>query len=242
MTVNRMSLDGAQRRRLYLFRHGAVDYVDQDGKVVPDPDVVSLNTKGRSQADAMGQLFAEVSIDRVICSGLARTRETAQRVMGERKLAIEVNGGLEEIRPATGEGTDHLDLVEDIAFSHWRAADDGSRFLGGEQYADFYARIAATFESILAEEDWHNLAVFAHGGTNAAIIGWASGLGLSAFGVIDQATCCLNVIDFDVDARDGQLLRKSIRGMNITADDPAKGRRHSGDMESLAKHLMSFTS
>jgi probable phosphoglycerate mutase len=242
MTVNRMSLDGAQRRRLYLFRHGAVDYVDQDGKVVPDPDVVSLNTKGRSQADAMGQLFAEVSIDRVICSGLARTRETARRVMGERKLAIEVNGGLEEIRPATGEGTDHLDLVEDIAFSHWRAADDGSRFLGGEQYADFYARIAATFESILAEEDWHNLAVFAHGGTNAAIIGWASGLGLSAFGVIDQATCCLNVIDFDVDARDGQLLRKSIRGMNITADDPAKGRRHSGDMESLAKHLMSFTS
>jgi probable phosphoglycerate mutase len=242
MTVNRMSLDGAQRRRLYLFRHGAVDYVDQDGKVVPDPDVVSLNTKGRSQADAMGQLFAEVSIDRVICSGLARTRETAQRVMGERKLAIEVNGGLEEIRPATGEGTDHLDLVEDIAFSHWRAADDGSRFLGGEQYADFYARIAATFESILAERDWQNLAVFAHGGTNAAIIGWASGLGLSAFGVIDQATCCLNVIDFDVDARDGQLLRKSIRGMNITADDPAKGRRHSGDMESLAKHLMSFTS
>jgi probable phosphoglycerate mutase len=242
MTVNRMSLDGAQRRRLYLFRHGAVDYVDQDGKVVPDPDVVSLNTKGRSQADAMGQLFAEVSIDRVICSGLARTRETAQRGMGERELAIEVNGGLEEIRPATGDGTDHLDLVEDIAFSHWRAADDGSRFLGGEQYADFYARIAATFESILAEEDWHNLAVFAHGGTNAAIIGWASGLGLSAFGVIDQATCCLNVIDFDVDARDGQLLRKSIRGMNITADDPAKGRRHSGDMESLAKHLMSFTS
>ena len=237
----RTSLDGAQRRRLYLFRHGAVDYVDQDGKVVPDPDVVLLNVKGQSQADAMGQLFAEVSIDRVICSGLARTRETARRVMGKRNLTIEVNAGLEEIRPATGDGTGNLDLVADIAFSHWRAADEGSRFLGGEQYADFYTRIAATFESILAEEDWQNLAIFAHGGTNAAIIGWASGLGLSAFGVIDQATCCLNVIDFDVDANDKRLLRKSIRGMNITADDPAKGRRHSGDMESLAKYLMRFT-
>jgi len=237
----RMSLDGAKRRRLYLFRHGAVDYVDQDGKVVPDPDVVLLNVKGQSQADAMGQLFAEVSIDRVICSGLARTRETARRVMGKRNLTIEVNAGLEEIRPATGDGTGNLDLVADIAFSHWRAADEGSRFLGGEQYADFYTRIAATFESILAEEDWQNLAIFAHGGTNAAIIGWASGLGLSAFGVIDQATCCLNVIDFDVDANDKRLLRKSIRGMNITADDPAKGRRHSGDMESLAKYLMRFT-
>lgn len=237
----RMSLDGAQRRRLYLFRHGAVDYVDQDGKVVPDPDVVLLNVKGQLQADAMGQLFAEVSIDRVICSGLARTRETARRVMGKRNLTIEVNAGLEEIRPATGDGTGSLDLVEDIAFSHWRAADEGSRFLGGEQYADFYTRIAATFESILADEDWQNLAVFAHGGTNAAIIGWASGLGLSAFGVIDQATCCLNVIDFDVDADDRRLLRKTIRGMNITADDPAKDRRHSSDMESLAKYLMRFT-
>ena len=117
-----------------------------------------------------------------------------------------------------------------------------SFFLGGEQYADFYARITATFVSILADEDWQNLAVFAHGGTNAAIIGWASGLGLSAFGVIDQATCCLNVLDFDVDANDGQLLRKTIRGMNITADDPAKGRRHSGDMESLARTLMRFAS
>ncbi len=242
MTDNRMSLDGAQRRRLYLFRHGAVDYVDPNGKVVPDPDIVSLNEKGQSQADTMGQLFAEVAIDRVICSGLARTRETARRVVGKRSLTIEVNAGLEEIRPATRDGTGNLDLIEDIAFSHWRATEKGSQFLGGELYADFYARIATTIESILADPGWNNLAVFAHGGTNAAILGWTTGLGLSAFGVIDQATCCLNIIDFDVDADEQRLLRKTVRGMNITADDPAKGRRHSGDMESLAKYLMRFTS
>lgn len=242
MADRRISLDGAHRRRLYLFRHGAVDYVDEQGKVVPDPDSVSLNEKGLAQADAMGQLFAEVAVDRVICSGLARTRETARRVMGGRALKIEVATGLEEIRPATRDGTAGLNLIEDIAFSHWRAADSGSRFLGGEQYADFYERIAATFESILADPDWQNLAIFAHGGTNAAILGWVTGLGLSAFGVIDQATCCLNVIDFDIDSNDGRLLRKTVRGMNITVDDPAKSRRHSGDMESLAKHLMRFRS
>jgi broad specificity phosphatase PhoE len=242
MTDKRTSIDGAQRRRLYLFRHGAVDYVDQDGKVVPDPDVVSLNVKGQSQADAMGQMFAEVTVDRVICSGLARTRETARRVIGKRDLAIEIDAGLEEIRPATRDGTGNLNLIEDIAFSHWRAVDDGSRFLGGELYADFYVRIAATFESILADPGWQNLAVFAHGGTNAAILGWVTGLELSAFGVIDQATCCLNVIDFDIDSSDRRLLRKSVRGMNITVDDPAKGQRHSGDMESLARNLMRFAS
>ncbi len=241
MADKRMSLDGAQRRRLYLFRHAAVDYVDQDGKVVPDPDTVSLNVKGQSQADAMGQLFTDVTIDRVICSGLARTRETARRVMGERDLSIEVDAGLEEIRPAIRDGTGNLNLIEDIAFSHWRATDKGSQFLGGELYADFYVRISATFEAILADPDWQNLAIFAHGGTNAAILGWATGLGLSAFGVIDQATCCLNVIDFDIDTNDSRLLRKTVRGMNITVYDPAKGRRHSGDMESLAKYLLRFS-
>jgi len=241
MTDKRTSIDGAQRRRLYLFRHGAVDYVDQDGKVVPDPDIVSLNAKGQSQADAMGQLFADVAVDRAICSGLARTRETARRVMSKRDLTIEINAGLEEIRPATRDGTGNLDLIEDIAFSHWRATDKGSQFLGGELYADFYARISTTFESILADPDWQDLAIFAHGGTNAAILGWATGLGLSAFGVIDQATCCLNVIDFDIDADSRRLLRKTVRGMNITVDDPAKGRRHSGDMELLAKYLLRFT-
>lgn len=89
--------------------------------------------------------------------------------------------------------------------------------------------------------DWHNLAIFAHGGTNAAILGWTTGLGWSAFGAIDQATCCLNVLDFDFDATNQRLLRKIVRAMNITADDPAKSGRHSSGMESLARRLMKFS-
>lgn len=214
-----------------------MDYVDRSGSVVPNPDIVQLNSKGQAQADAMGRMFANVSIDRVICSGLARTRETAARVTRGRSITIENYSGLEEIRPGASADIGNLDLIQDIAFSHWRAGDDGSRFIGGELYADFYARITATFESIIAEQNWAELAVFAHGGTNAAILGWVTGLGLSAFGVIDQATCCLNVIDFDVASEDRRVLRKVVRGMNITCDDPLKEHRHAGDMESLARLL-----
>ena len=121
-----------------------------------------------------------------------------------------------------------------------RSGIDEVRFLGGEPYRDFYARIAATMEHIVAEPDWHDLAVFAHGGTNAAILGWVTGLGLDAFGVFDQATCCLNVIDFDVDRETAVVVRKVLRGMNITAADPTKKGRHAGDMEALARYLMSF--
>lgn len=242
MKAQRVAIDGAQRRRIYLFRHGAVDYVDCDGNVVPEPDAVALNEKGQAQADAMKALFHGVTVDRAICTGLRRTRETAGRVLGERDLQIEVLAELEEIRPARGEDAYDLDLIEHVAFSHWNATKNDGRFLAGERYADFYERISAAMESLVSDPDWHNLAIFAHGGTNSAILGWTTGLGLSAFGAVDQATCCLNVLDFDFNADDKRLVRKVVRAMNITADDPAKSGRHSGDMEYLARRLMKFRS
>jgi len=38
----------------------------------------------------------------------------------------------------------------------------------------------------------------------------------------------------------GQLLRKTVRGMNITADDPLMRERHSGDMEMLARRILKW--
>ena len=46
MTI-RTAIDGATRRRLYLFRHGAVDYINSDGNWVDAPDLVDLNERGR---------------------------------------------------------------------------------------------------------------------------------------------------------------------------------------------------
>jgi probable phosphoglycerate mutase len=240
MKARRVALDGAQRRRIYLFRHGAVDYVDDDGNIVADPDGVALNEKGRAQADAMHDMFAGVTVDRAVCSGLRRTRETASRVLGGRDLELEIHAGFEEIRPGRDDRSFEIDLVANVAFSHWRATESGSRFLGGELYADFYDRISVAMDLFTSDPDWHNLAIFGHGGTNAAILGWTSGLGLSAFGTIDQATCCLNVLDFDFAAGDQRPLRKVVRAMNITVDDPAKSGRHSSGMESLARRLMRF--
>jgi len=235
----RTALDGASRRRLYLFRHGAVDYIDESGNWVPDPDVVDLNERGRKQAAAMASLFAGVHVDKALCSGLPRTRQTGETVLGDRDIPLEEFPELEEIRPEMGAAGGGYDVYADIAFSHWRAVHEEARFLGGERYHDFYERISKAMEALLADPSWHNLAVFAHGGTNAAALGWATGVGLQAFGLLDQSMCCLNIIDFDVDDS-GRLLRKTVRGMNITADDPVMRDRHAGDMEMLARRLLKW--
>lgn len=237
--ARRVAIDGASRRRLYLFRHGSVDYIDEHGDWVDDPDIVDLNDTGKAQAAAMAALFADVHVDRALCTGLPRTRQTGETILGDRDVELGVFAELEEIRPLKGETAGGYDVYTDIAFSHWRAHEEDARFLGGERYHDFYSRISAAMDSILADSSWHNLAVFAHGGTNAAILGWATGVGLQAFGLLDQSMCCLNIIDFDVDDS-GQVIRKTVRGMNITADDPVMRKRHAGDMEMLARRILKW--
>jgi len=233
----RIAIDGSSRRRLYLFRHGAVDYIDENGELLGDPDLVALNARGRAQAQSMANWFVDVHVDKAICTGLRRTRETGEAILADRDVELEVVAELEEIRPVKGEVTGGYDIVSDVAFSHWRAEQEDAAFLGGERYSDFYKRIAVAMDVLILDTSWHDLAVFAHGGTNAAILGWATGVGLQAFGLLDQSTCCLNVIDFDFD-EDGVLLRKAIRGMNITADDPVMRTRDAGDMEVLALRLL----
>ncbi len=51
--------------------------------------------------------------------------------------------------------------------------------------------------------------------------------------------CCLNIIDFDFDEK-SQLVRKTVRAMNITADDPVMRNRHAGDMEMLARRILKW--
>jgi broad specificity phosphatase PhoE len=53
----RTAIDGAIRRRIYLFRHGSVDYIDGDGNIVPNTDLVVLSPLGRAQASQMRDLF-----------------------------------------------------------------------------------------------------------------------------------------------------------------------------------------
>ena len=238
MPSARKALDGARRRRLYLFRHGSVDYIDRNGDWVADPDIVELNEKGRAQARAMANMFSGIAVDRAVCSGLLRTRQTGETILAGRGIELEVITDLEEIRPTREEMAGGQDVFTDVAFSHWRAPDDDARFLGGERYSDFYTRVVAAMESLLSNEDWDHLAIFAHGGTNAAVLGWVTGLGLEAFGVLDQETCCLNIVDFDTVVDCGNVVRKSVRAINITANDPLKRDRHASDMEMLAGLLI----
>ena len=86
------------RRRIYLLRHGDVSYFDEHGKPFR-PATVPLNEEGRLQAEAAGRVLAEIPLDRVVSSDLVRSSETANLVIGGRRLRLETSAEFREIEP-----------------------------------------------------------------------------------------------------------------------------------------------
>src|SRR5438270_7874682 len=89
---------GIVRRRIYLLRHGDVNYFDAAGRPV-HPGTLPLNEDGREQAEASARALAEVPLDRAVSSDLVRSRETAAIVVGKRSLEVKACSELREIQP-----------------------------------------------------------------------------------------------------------------------------------------------
>ena len=218
------------RRRLYLMRHGSVDYFRPDGTPVP-PHTVPLNEAGRVQADAAGALFAAAGarFDRVLVSGLARTVETAQRVLAAagQEVAIARDPRLEEIRSGR---------LDAIAPEQLRAAFTGVfsaagnveslQFLGGETVGAMLDRCLPAFDEFLADPGWTCALCVLHGGVNRALLGHALTGSRTFLGRLEQAPACINVLDVGA----GDIV---VRGTNLAPTQWLHERERYTTMEKL---------
>jgi broad specificity phosphatase PhoE len=224
-----------QRRRIYLMRHGSVDYFRADGSAVP-PDAVPLNELGRQQADSAGALFATAGVrfDRVIASGLPRTIETALRVLAAsaQPLEVEVDERLQEIRPGRLSDLPRAQLAEAFlgAFSG-RGDVEQHRFLGGESVGELLDRVLPAFDALIARDDWHNLLLVLHGGVNRALVSRVLAGSRAFFGRIEQSPACINIIDVGAD----DLV---LRGVNLAPTQWLHERERHTTMEKLLAQFL----
>jgi probable phosphoglycerate mutase len=198
------------RRRIYLMRHGSVDYYRRDSTVTR-PEDVPLNALGQAQAAAAGCLFAEsgVRFDRVLTSGLPRTTETAQCVLAAtgQALDIERDERLQEIR---GGAVSRIapEALREAFLGTFAATGDAEplRFLGGESIGELLDRALPAFEDLLADTSWQCLLLVLHGGVNRALLSRALTGGRAFFGRLEQAPACINVLDVGA----GDLVLRSL--------------------------------
>ena len=230
--------DDCQRRRIWLMRHAEAAYFDEQGRHDPNTRQVALSPNGRRQAAAMRDLLKNVAFDRAVCSGLPRTCETAAIVLAERELEPELIPALAEIETGDRAAVPPDRLKNEFAYNLFVAGEPGAAFHRGERFADFQTRVVPAFEGVVAARGWSQMLLVAHGITNRVILAWILGLELAAIGRFEQDSCCLNVIDLDVTPQ-GEIRRRFLRAVNLTAGDPAKVSTRRTTVESLAlRYLM----
>lgn len=220
------------RRRIYLMRHGHVDYFGREIKAAGgDTKVVPLTPLGEEQAKAGGAALAHVRFDRAICSGVPRTLQTATHVLNaqpsDARPMLEIVPDLVEIHGGGFiKASNRTELAAEMAFYFEQAAIPGATMLkGGEFFADAEQRATTAIRKLLAQPDWSTMLIAAHEGINRLILGWAAvgarSSGLSAVRAFEQDPACINLIDFDMVPReDGtqgtEIERAIIKSVNVT--------------------------
>ena len=201
------------RRRVTLMRHGEVAYFDSNGRP-RDPRNVRLTERGRAQASAAAEALSSVRFDRIVCSGMPRTRETAALVCGD-ESGVEDWPELREIRAGRFREIPDDSLCAAITRPYDDAGEGGARFIGGEPFDEFRERVIRAWDDLLADEAWEELLIVAHDAVNRVILGEVSGAGLQGMAAFEQDLACLNLIDIQ-----GQ--RRYLRAVNLTPWDWAK--------------------
>jgi broad specificity phosphatase PhoE len=228
-----------ERRRLLLMRHGAVDYFDNAGQPIKNPQSVPLTADGELQARAMGRALvsAGVYVDRVITSGLSRTTQTAALVLDAAGMALRIDcrPELEEIRAGHMGSIPNEALPDAFLGAFAGPVDEAVRFLNGETVGALLDRVLTATAKILAEDDWDTLLIVAHGGVNRAILSWFLTGQRRLLGGLEQAPGCLNIIDVAANPRDSL-----VRVVNYSPLDALHtSGRHSTMEQLLATYLKS---
>jgi phosphoserine phosphatase len=229
------------RRRIYLMRHGHVDYASDEVVQSRDPRIARLTALGIGQAQAAGDAFGDVHLDLAVHSGLRRTRETAEIVLGAHTAPPELiaEPGLEELRSGQFIAFQtREELSAYLAFQFERAGDpDATFFEGGERFVDAYARAVASIEALLHRPGWASALVVAHEGINRLLLGWACGAGPGASLAFEQDLACVNVLDFDLvpDPAGGptRIERRMIKACNVTPYGWLKAGMHLTSFEAI---------
>lgn len=226
------------RRRVYLMRHGFVDYTSRIVRESADPSLAELTDEGREEARIAGGALADVSFDLALCSGLTRTRQTAEIVLGAHPETheLEADPRFGELRSGQYINFQSAEqLAATMTFQFEQAGEPGATFLeGGEAFADAMVRIEQGFRSLLKRPDWSTALLVAHEGVNRLALAWVLGAPLGACAGFEQDTGCINIIDFDlVPDETGErtrIERAVIKAVNLT---PANYLKNGMNLRSL---------
>ncbi len=183
-----------QKLKVYLLRHG---------EIVPGNSFVGqrdlpLSEEGLRQAQWWNEIFREVELDRVCCSDLGRTVQTAEIISGRRKEMLTLIPEFREIRLGDWEGRAVVEIAQRFP-EQWEergACPATFRPPRGESFHDLRERVIPAFKQAIDKARGHTMIV-SHAGVNRVILYHLLGAPLGNVFRLRQDYGCLNIMEFD---------------------------------------------
>ncbi len=169
--------------KIYIVRHG--ETICNKNNVYYGAMDVSLTDRGREQARQVGEQLKAVAFDRVILSGLKRTKETAQEIFSVHRTGkmpvYERYPALNEMNFGAWEGMHYTQVRERWPKDFKAMGDDwvNQPPTDGEVYTAFRERVLAGFKALSLKEDETVLYV-GHGGPISCIMAELLGMPMDA--------------------------------------------------------------
>jgi probable phosphoglycerate mutase len=188
--------DETRAHTIYLLRHGD-SRQDEIKRYIGQADL-PLNADGRAQALCWRKALAHIYLERIFCSDLSRSLETARIIAEGRSEPVQPLFKLREINQGAWDGLSFADVQRLYPSEFERRGADmvTYRTPGGECFADLAARVVPLFVEIVRGSSG-NLLIVGHAGVNMVIICHILGMPLENLFRIRQDYGCMNIIDFD---------------------------------------------
>lgn len=147
---------------LFLFiRHGETEAVGK--RLSGRPPGAGLTERGWAQARALAERLSDRRLDRIVCSPMRRTRETASALAEAHNLVPETDEALLEVE--FGAWTDHTldEMASQRLWHQYHSFRSGVRIPGGEMALETQTRMVTATERLRREMPEGVVAVVGHG-------------------------------------------------------------------------------
>lgn len=149
---------------IYLARHGETEY-NRRNQIQGRGIDASLNETGVHQARAIAMHLKDVALDRIFCSSLKRSRETADVIAETCKCSVVSHKELDEMNFGVFEGKPATEIESELQELHqkWRSGNVDCACKNGESPQAVLKRAAERMEMIINNQPNSNLLFVLHG-------------------------------------------------------------------------------
>lgn len=182
-----------ENKLIYIARHGDIG-LGRDKRYIGQSDL-PLSVLGKEQASSLKEIFCGVPLEKIYCSDLERTRQTAEIIASAHTITPTNCGDLRELNMGDWEGKSFSEIRAKYPKEFIERGEDIANYRPpqGESFSDCYKRVIPVFER-LTESEETTILIVGHAGVNRVILCRVLGIPLKNVFRLEQSYGCVNSI------------------------------------------------